>query len=156
MKEQKDLHQRNKLPYEIPPWVQQGARHFITINCRERGSNSPCKQNIAGCLLESASYYEKISHWYIWIMVIMPDHLHFIAAFNFADGLQAVIKTWKKYQTRNPHIEWQTDFFEHRLRNDNELIEKMQYVRMNPVRNGLVDSSNEWPFMYIADCNLFL
>lgn len=36
---------------------------------------------------------------------------------------------------------WQRDFFDHRLRSIESAAEKAQYIRMNPVRAGLVNRS---------------
>ena len=145
MTQSTNLPQRRKLPHAIPLWVGQGARHFITINCQERGTDSLCRDNVAAELLDSARYYEEIGHWYLWLMVVMPDHVHFIATFDLDRGLHATLKGWKGYQKRTLNIEWQSDFFEHRLRDEDEFIEKMHYIRMNPVRKGLVTSFDEWP-----------
>ena len=46
-----DLPQRHQLPHAIPAWVPDGARYFITINCRERGRNQLCRQPVAPALL---------------------------------------------------------------------------------------------------------
>jgi putative transposase len=145
MTQPEDLPQRCKLPHAIPPGVRQGVRHFITVNCREREVDPLCRGDVATQLLNSARYYEEIGHWYLWLMVVMPDHLHLIATFDLERGLQAIMKGWKGYQKRNLSIEWQTGFFEHRIRNDDEFVEKMHYVRMNPVRKGLVVSPDKWP-----------
>jgi REP element-mobilizing transposase RayT len=148
MTQKPDLPQRHKLPHAIPLWVGQGVRHFITINCQVRGHDSLCKGNVPNELLSSARHYEKIGRWYLWLMVIMPDHVHLIATFDLEHGIQATIKGWKGYQKRNLNIEWQADYFEHRLRNEDEFIEKMHYVRMNPVRKELVPSPSEWPHVF--------
>lgn len=147
MNRHKKLPQRRKLPHEIPSWVQQGARHFITVNCAERDTDALCRGNTAMKLLESVRYYEQIGRWYLWLMVVMPDHVHFIATFDLGRGVRPIVKAWKGYQKKNLCIEWQSDFFEHRLRNDDEFIEKMRYVRMNPVRRGLVTSPEAWPYV---------
>jgi putative transposase len=45
-------------------------------------------------------------------------------------------------------ISWQRDFFDHRLRSWESAVEKTQYVLMNPVRVGLVNEAEDWPFRY--------
>ena len=145
--EQTNLPKRKKLPHSIPSWVKQGARHFITINCRERGTNQLARPNIAQALFDSAVAYEKLGHWYLWLMAVMPDHIHFIATFNLQKGIRPTIKAWKSYQARQLGISFQSDFFEHRLRNAEEFVEKSCYIRMNPVRKGLVQTPEEWPFL---------
>lgn len=47
-------------------------------------------------------------------------------------------------------MEWQEDFFDHRLRSDESLDEKANYVRMNPVRAGSVKTVEEWPYSWGA------
>lgn len=76
----------------------------------------------------------------------MPDHLHFIATFDLEDGLAARIRAWKAYQARTLAVEFQSGFFEHRLRSEAEFVEKADYIRQNPVRRGLVSDANEWPY----------
>ena len=106
-----------------------------------------CRENIAQDLLDSARFYDEIGRWYLWLILVMPDHVHLIATFDLGRGLQPIMKAWKGYQKRNLHVEWQADFFEHRLRNADEFVEKACYVRMNPVRQGLVDSPDAWPYV---------
>lgn len=139
------LPKRKKLPHKIPSWVHQGERNFITINCKTRGSNELIKH--AQQLLKSAEYYDHIGRWYLWLMVIMPDHIHFIATFDLTAGLRNTVSSWKRYQTTSLGIDWQSDFFEHRLRSQAEFDEKCHYVRMNPVRKGLIKNPDDWPYV---------
>lgn len=41
---------------------------------------------------------------------------------------------------------WQDGFFDHVLRSSESYSEKWNYVRMNPVRAGLVNNAEDWPF----------
>ena len=43
-----------------------------------------------------------------------------------------------------PH--WQEGFFDHLLRSSESYAEKWEYVRMNPVRAGLVPTPEEWAY----------
>jgi DNA-binding transcriptional ArsR family regulator/REP element-mobilizing transposase RayT len=137
------LPKRKKLPHEIPSWVQQGTKHFITINCKDRGSDPLIDH--AALLLKSAAYYEQTGRWYLWLMVVMPDHIHFIATFDLSMGIKNTVSAWKRYQKKTLGIDWQAGFFEHRLRNGSEFDEKAHYIRMNPVRKGLAASLEQWP-----------
>jgi REP element-mobilizing transposase RayT len=78
----------------------------------------------------------------------MPDHLHFIATFALEHGLAASIAAWKSYQTKTLKLEFQSGFFEHRLRDEAEFAEKAMYIRENPVRKGLVADATSWPYLY--------
>ena len=138
--------QRKRLPHEIPGWVTQGARHFVTINARERKVAPFAAPAVAVALLRNLLAYESTGTWYIWVGVVMPDHIHFIATFDLAGGLSDRMRAWKSYQAKRLKIAFQSGFFEHRLRSDDEFAEKAEYIRQNPVRRGLVDDAADWPY----------
>jgi hypothetical protein len=48
-------------------------------------------------------------------------------------------------------IEWQRDFFEHRLRSDESWREKANYILANPVRKGLVAEISQWPYVFFPN-----
>lgn len=136
------------MPHEIPAWVPDGCQYFITINNKERGGTALIRQSVAPALLASIPIYERLGKWWVDAMVVMPDHLHLIARFS-RDGVRPVIKPWKGFQAKAHGIDWQSDFFEHRLRNHGEFTEKMNYVLLNPVRKGLVSDWRDWPFTFV-------
>jgi REP element-mobilizing transposase RayT len=142
------LPQRKKLPHNIPAWVPDGARYFITINCRARGRNQLCKESVATALLTSVDRYAQLGHWYPWLFIVMPDHVHLIASINRAHGLRRIIAAWKSYQAKQLGIVWQAGFFEHRLRTADEFVEKAVYIRRNPVRKGLATDEAVWPYLW--------
>ena len=85
--------------------------------------------------------------------VLMPDHLHFFVCFGMgAPDLSiwmkslknSLSKLWRSMGIDAPH--WQKGFFDHVLRSEQSHSEKWLYVRDNPVRAGLVESSELWPF----------
>jgi putative transposase len=41
---------------------------------------------------------------------------------------------------------WQEEFFDHILRSSESYSQKWEYVKENPVRAGLVNNSDDWPF----------
>ncbi len=145
------LPQRHPLPHDIPGWIQGSARFFITINCKQRGVNTLCRQPVAQALLDSARQYEASGRWYLWLALLMPDHLHLIVSVRPDLGLRAVIGNWKRYQATHLGIEWQANFFDHRLRDEDEFRDKALYIRENPVRKQRVARSQDWP--YVADRN---
>ena len=87
-------------------------------------------------------------------MLLMPDHLHGIIAFPREPGMKITVNDWKKYLARNHGVDWQRDFFDHRLRNHHELDEKTSYVLMNPVRWGLCERREDWPWIFRPDDRL--
>ncbi|MCP5487656.1 MAG: transposase [Verrucomicrobia bacterium] len=139
---------RKQLPHEIPSCVPDGSRYFITVNCRQRDRDWLCQSGFAPQLLASVPVYEDMNKWFVHAMVVMPDHIHWIAVFGGTFGVRPVMSSWKGYFAKELGIDWQYNFFEHRLRNEAEFTEKMQYVLMNPVRKKLVTKWRDWPYTF--------
>lgn len=85
--------------------------------------------------------------------VLMPDHIHLFVA-SALEGLDLSIwikslkntlsKTWRQAGEPAPH--WQKGGFDHVLRSEDSYREKWAYVAANPVRAGLADAPDSWPF----------
>jgi putative transposase len=88
--------------------------------------------------------------WVVGRYVLMPDHLHLFASPGTPElPLDNWVRFWKSQFTRrhgNPAHAWQTDHWDRRLRNDESYSEKWDYVGDNPVRAGLVERSDDWPY----------
>ena len=48
----------------------------------------------------------------------MPDHVHFLASFSIDVKMTNVVASWKRFTSKHAKINWQRDFFDHRLRGD--------------------------------------
>jgi putative transposase len=86
----------------------------------------------------------------------MPDHVHALISFPpSGKTMKQVIETWKEWTTKQLSIDWQRDFFEHRLRDEASWREKADYILQNPVRRGLVDRAEDWPYVYFPERHLY-
>jgi putative transposase len=139
---------RKHLPHDVPAWVQDGATYFVTICTPPKMVNQLCFPNMAMLLRESMNFCQARGEWWLHLLVFMPDHLHALMCFARAPGMRRSISQWKRYVARELHIHWQDGFFDHRLRNDESFQEKAHYIRMNPVRAGLVERPEEWPYTW--------
>jgi putative transposase len=81
----------------------------------------------------------------------MPDHVHFLASFPPDGRMEDVVARWKRYTSTHAKIRWQRDFFDHRLRSDESFGEKADYILENPVRAGLIDHFEKWPFVLLPE-----
>jgi putative transposase len=88
--------------------------------------------------------------WLVGRYVIMPDHLHLFAVpGDNALPLERWVRYWKSQfskSAKKPEWQWQTDHWDRQLRTGESYAEKWDYVRLNPVRHGLVASADEWPY----------
>jgi putative transposase len=85
--------------------------------------------------------------------VLMPDHVHLFVALppegitlaQWIQALRSVIgKKLLGLGFQKPH--WQEGFFDHVLRSNESYSQKWDYVRMNPVRAGLISAPEDWPY----------
>jgi putative transposase len=149
----KKLPVRKRLPHEAPFSVDPNrADYFITICCERRGINQLANTHIANEVFETIKYRNATGIWFVHLALIMPDHLHLLIAFPESDKrIQTIISKWKEWTAKTLKIHWQRDFFEHRLRKDESSREKADYIFANPVRAGLVEKWEDWPYIFIAD-----
>jgi REP element-mobilizing transposase RayT len=84
--------------------------------------------------------------------VIMPDHIHFFVRVGAGQKLDQYIRLMKQTLTKrileSVQVErvWQPGFFDHVMRSSESYSQKWNYVRMNPVRAGLVADPDDWEF----------
>ena len=139
---------RKIFQHDLPPWVDPDASDFfITICCQRRGSNQLCLPGIGDALLASATFYADQCKWFPAVFLLMPDHVHLLAAFGHHHAMTQVVPAWKRYTARQHRIVWQQDYFEHRLRGNESFEEKAAYILNNPVRAGLMPEGAAWPYM---------
>jgi len=43
---------------------------------------------------------------------------------------------------------WQKNYYEHIVRNNDDLVEKLAYMRTNPIKAGLVGQSKDWLYYW--------
>ncbi|MDZ8117194.1 REP-associated tyrosine transposase [Pontiella agarivorans] len=142
------LPERKGLPHGIPYWVDSGSEYFITICAKPRGVNQLCQESRFECLRDSLQFRQDRGDLWVHLCLLMPDHLHAIMSFNRDVGMQKSITDWKRYTCTQSGIQWQRDFFDHRLRADESYIEKAHYIRMNPVRAGLCEQPEDWLYVW--------
>jgi putative transposase len=137
---------RKVLDHVPPSAVRNRAWYFITICCEHRGVDQLCRPEITPGLLEDAVFYHTTRRWNLHLFLLMPDHLHMIAGFPHIENISEVIRSWKRLTARRLEIDWQRNYFDYRVRLDEGLEQKSDYIRQNPVRAGLVERTEDWPY----------
>ncbi len=92
--------------------------------------------------------------WLVGAYLIMPDHLHLFCAPNDEITIEHWIAFWKRQFRREAGSgapRFQSRGFHHRLRRGDNYHEKWEYVRANPVRAGLVEHPDQWPYQGILN-----
>jgi putative transposase len=112
------------------------------------GKNQLCRAEVGDAVLDAMAHNHEKLVWHCRLCLLMPYHLHAIIAFPRESGMKALIANWKKFVAVKSGVEWQRDFFDHRLRNHHQFQEKMEYILMNPVRKGLCERAEDWVWIY--------
>jgi putative transposase len=148
-----DAPRRKSLPHEIPLRVDpQKEIYFVTINCDLRAINQLATEKVATALFETVQHRQDNNLWWPHIFLLMPDHLHSLISFPLSDKpIGLIVSKWKEWTAKTIGINWQRDFFEHRLRREESRREKADYILQNPVRKKLVTRAEDWPFVYFAN-----
>jgi REP element-mobilizing transposase RayT len=84
--------------------------------------------------------------------VVMPNHVHAVVTPKDEHRLSDILHSWKSFTSkranellkRNGQRFWQSESYDHRVRNDEERARMVNYVENNPVRAGLCARSEEW------------
>jgi putative transposase len=147
------LPSRKLLPHDIPLWIDSTREtYFITICCEQRGMNQLGIARVANPLFETVAYRNERAIWFASLVLLMPDHVHFLVSFpDNGRKMQTTLSKWKEWTAKKLAISWQRDFFEHRLRRDESARQKADYILFNPVRAGLVSKPEDWPFVFIPE-----
>ena len=78
----------------------------------------------------------------------MPDHAHALLEFPADADMGRVVGDWKRFTACNQSVVWQTNYFDHRIRNQHKLQEAAIYIRQNPVAKGLCVRAADWPWVW--------
>jgi len=128
-----------------------GADFFITICCEKRRMNQLCHRETGDVLLDTARIYHDSGRWYLHLILLMPDHLHALVGIPGETNMSDLVRDYKRITARKAGVKWQRNYFDHRLRRDESLREKGNYILLNPVRAGLITESEEWSYKLFGD-----
>ncbi len=136
-----------------------GGTYFFTVNLKNRQSSLLI--DAVDLLRESFLYTQNKKPFTIIAIVILPEHLHCIWQLPESDkDYPARWKSIKSHFTRqikksgmhikqNNHHEhniWQRRYWEHTIRDDNDLTQHIDYIHYNPVKHGWVKSVKDWEY----------
>ena len=145
---------RRNLPHlEVP-----GATYFVTFRC-QRGIQLPSK---ARDLIIAAIQTCNGKTIELDAVVVMADHAHAVFRLIEPHKLGGVLRQIKGRSARlvnqllqkdhrlKPVPLWMEESFDHIVRHEAELQEKVEYIRQNPVRRGLVRKPEEYKWLFIG------
>ncbi len=134
----------------IRGWIIRNGTFFITTVAWQRASIFH-KEARARLLIDVLLDYRDHGKYLLHEFVIMPDHLHLLLTPVPEISLERVAQFIKGgYSYRLRKVEriqvWQESFTNHRIRDAEDYERHCSYVRLNPVRAGLVRDAAAYPF----------
>jgi putative transposase len=138
-----------------------GGTYFFTVNLAERSGNSLLVDRI-DALREAFRTARQNHPFRTEAMVVLPEHLHVIWTLPEADSdfstRWALIKARfsraveihetrsdSRLRRRERGI-WQRRYFEHVIRDAEDLARHVDYIHWNPVKHGWVERVVDWPY----------
>jgi len=151
-----------------------GATYFFTVVTERRArlfENATARELLGNAIrhCQRRAPFESIA------MVLLPDHLHALWTLPPKDvdysgrwslvkrtftngwlarngGERSRTETRKRERRRSV---WQRRFWEHLIRDENDLAKHFDYIHFNPVKHGYVKSPSDWPWStfhrYVAE-----
>lgn len=137
-----------------------GRSYFFTVNLADRRSRL-LVDNIE--LLRAAFRTTRRRHPFtIDATAVLPDHLHTIWTLpegdsDFAGRWQLIKGGFSRRLPRQEPVSasrvskrergiWQRRYWEHTLRDEDDLARHIDYIHFNPVKHRLVERVRDWPF----------
>ncbi len=124
---------------------------YVTSVTRNRIPFFRDKENVF-VLLNAFSFYRKRGDFKLFGYVVMPDHFHAILLplCGIISDILRNIKAYSGNAIRNKLAIcsdiWQDSFYDHKILNREEIINKLNYMHNNPLRKCLVQELEAYPF----------
>jgi len=103
----------------------------------------------ADLLLDVFLHYRVQGKYRLHELVVMPDHFHALITPAMEISLERAVQFVKggfSFRLKSICPVWQASFTNHRIRDDEDFEQHRTYIRMNPVRAGLVRKPEEYPY----------
>lgn len=145
--------QVNKDQRTLPHWEYEKAIYFVTF----RTYNGVILSDEAkDSILESIKFYHgsKIN---LYSAVVMPDHVHFL--FQLLDGnLSELLHSIKSFSANQINklmgrsgILWQTESYDHIVRDGKEFFHVINYIHRNPIKKNLCGEYEKYQWRWVSD-----
>jgi REP element-mobilizing transposase RayT len=143
---------------KLPHYQHAGRSLFITF-CK--GNCVPFTEESRDAILQHC-LHDHGKRYELWAAVVMPEHVHLLLL-PLRDGkgwpyaLPVILKLLKGTSARSVNRlmgssgpVWQEESFDHVLRSQGSFEEKLDYIRQNPVRRGLVSNPEDYKWLWVG------
>jgi len=139
------------VPVGLIRYQQSRELHYITFTCYHRSPylSSPAARD----LFETT--FERVRRWYEFYIngyVVMPEHVHLLISEPERASLAVALQMLKQIVSRKLQAVaagtpfWQRRYYDFNVWSAEKFDEKLRYIHLNPVRRGLVQAPEDWPW----------
>jgi len=111
------------------------------------------RDQVAEIMVATFHKYRDAGEFELYEYVVMPNHIHLLLSIAEEQRLSRVIQLIKggfSHSLRQNGIifraVWEQRYHDRRVRDANEFVEFPRYIRQNPVRKGLVERAEDYPY----------
>ena len=140
------IRKRIRLPL---PVYSQGNAFFITITTHLKHPWFQLHPKLSQEAIQIIRQLASLRHAAVYSWCIMPDHVHLLLQDQEVVDFVRLFKGKMTPKARKIEPErrlWQRSFFDHALRKEESLTNIACYIWENPVRAGMVDEPEKYPF----------
>ena len=146
-----------------------GSSYFLTLVTYRR---QPILVEYIEELREAFRYSKKNYDYRIDAIVVLPDHIHMIITPKISTQYPKIVSNIKRafvyqvvgkgakrnylqdtksslsyaqYRRKHSGV-WQERYYEHTIRNEKDWIEKIEYIKNNPIKHNLVEDITRWEY----------
>jgi putative transposase len=126
--------------------------YFITA-CAHMKQNLFQRDQVAELMVTTFFRYRDAGEFELHEYVVMPNHIHLLLSIKPDQELSRVMQVIKggfSHSLRQHGIVfravWEQRYYDRRVRDANEFAEFTHYIRQNPVRKGLAERPEEYPY----------
>lgn len=147
------------LPLEV---IERCLRELRNDAERRKRLEAHLDAGLGGCVLRQPSIAEMVvANWkyfegirydlHAW--VVMPNHVHLLVDINSEWSLEQVLHSWKSYSaheinrmTFQAGQVWEAEYWDRAIRDERHYLAAVTYIHENPVKAGLVECAEDWPW----------
>ena len=135
----------------MPRLVVPGFPHHVTQRGNRRMKTFFSQADYLA-YLELLMEFREVAEVEIWAYCLMPNHIHMVVVPKSKEGLAVLFRHVHRQYTRriNFRENWTGHLWQERyhsfVMDERHLLAAVRYTELNPVRAGLCNSPQEWPW----------
>lgn len=152
---------KRRLPHFERPW----AKYAISFSTHRRHPLIPAERDI---VLQSVRYGHDRLQYELYVACVMPDHVHLLFERQIKDespagqtifwSLSEILHGIKSSTAHRicklrtaPGPIWDKESFDRLIRSESDLQEKFSYICRNPWDSNVVDSNEDYPWLWTPE-----